>query len=141
MIPPVIVAPYYVASAPKWGWEDAPVGEVLRTTALRLVGHLVVAWNEKQVFQDHVFDLLQQSIGTAGATAGAGPPVRQRPSAPPTGLRRPERAGPALHRPAPAHRQHLVWRRLPLGLEPRGDGGVRLDGRAALTAPAAHPWP
>jgi membrane protease YdiL (CAAX protease family) len=57
------------ASAPKWGWEDAPAGEVLRTTALRLVGHLAVAWNEEQVFRGYGFETLQQSIGTAGSSA------------------------------------------------------------------------
>jgi membrane protease YdiL (CAAX protease family) len=57
------------ASAPRWGWEDAPLGRVLGSVALMTVEHLTVAWNEEQVFRGHGFETLQASIGTAGATA------------------------------------------------------------------------
>jgi membrane protease YdiL (CAAX protease family) len=57
------------ASSPRWGWEDAPLGQVLGSVALMTVEHLAVAWNEEQVFRGYGFDTLEASIGTAGASA------------------------------------------------------------------------
>jgi membrane protease YdiL (CAAX protease family) len=56
-----------LVSAPKWGWEDAPLSTVLKTVGFQLVGHLAVAWNEEQVFRGYGFETLREALGTPGA--------------------------------------------------------------------------
>jgi membrane protease YdiL (CAAX protease family) len=69
-------------SAPRWGWEEAPLGDVLRSAALSFIGDFAIAWNEEQVFRGYGFDTLQASIGTPGAVLvlvplfAAGHPLR-----------------------------------------------------------------
>ena len=46
-------------SAPAWGWEQAPIREVLRSATVLGLGHLAVAWNEEMVFRGYGFETVR----------------------------------------------------------------------------------
>lgn len=56
-------------STPAWGWEQASIHEVLRSSALLGVGHLAVAWNEEMVFRGYGFETVREALGQGKAVA------------------------------------------------------------------------